>query len=137
MSDYTMDDFRAEMAKRDVAGTTVVSRPKPSPKRKPSPIAALPAHGSSIVRTAACGIHPLHAMKIRANGARSGCPMCEMQIEDLCRSFAEPPAKTLREHSPRITLDRTRIVGCSCGWIMPPGTADSDTAWVEHATVQR
>ena len=46
-------------------------------------------NGNTVVRTVACGTHPLHDVKVRANGARSGCPMCEMAIEDLCRNAKE------------------------------------------------
>jgi Fe-S cluster biogenesis protein NfuA len=46
-----------------------------------------PVHGSTVIRTVPCGVHPLHDVKVRASGARSGCPMCEMTIEDLCRSL--------------------------------------------------
>ncbi len=45
-------------------------------------------HGNTIVGTAPCGVHPLHIVKIRVNGTRSGCSMCEMQIDDICRSLA-------------------------------------------------
>lgn len=40
-------------------------------------------------------------------------------------------------HAPRITQDRTRIVGCACGWRTPPGVTDSEAAFVQHATVLR
>lgn len=40
-------------------------------------------HGSTIVKVVPCGVHPLHDVKVRASGARGGCPMCEIQIEDL------------------------------------------------------
>ena len=92
------------------------------------------AHGSAIVQLVPCGVHPLHFVKVRANGARSGCPLCAMQIEALCRAglTREP-----RDHAPRVTRDRTRIVGCTCGWRTPPGTTDSDDAFIEHATVLR
>jgi hypothetical protein len=97
------------------------------------------SHGNNVVRVAPCGVHPLHLVKVRASGARSGCPMCAMQIEDLCRSFAEAPPSgpPPREHRPLISADRSRIVGCACGWRTPPGTADSEDAYVEHATVAR
>ncbi len=83
----------------------------------------------SIVAIVPCSIHPLHFVKVRTNGARSGCPMCEMQIEDICRSF------TNVKHAPRITLDKTRIVGCTCGWRTPPGTTDSDDAFATHVAI--
>lgn len=90
-----------------------------------------------IVKTVPCGVHPLHFVKVHANGARSGCPMCAMQIEDLCRSFARGPHGDAQGHAPRITLDRTRIVGCSCGWQTPPGTTDSDDAIAMHIAIVR
>ena len=36
------------------------------------------------------------------------------------------------EHAPQIALDRTRIVGCTCGWRTPFGTTDSDAAFAMH-----
>lgn len=45
-------------------------------------------HGKRIVEVVACGVHPLHGVKVRKSGARSGCPMCEMTIEQLCRTGA-------------------------------------------------
>lgn len=44
-------------------------------------------HGNTIVFVVPCGVHPLHFVKIRANGSRSGCPMCESTIENLGRSM--------------------------------------------------
>ena len=135
--DYTMDEFRAEMRRRGVykeaypnrwKGSQLTSKP-----RVPKISAPKKAHGSSIVQIVPCGVHPLHAVKVLASGSRSGCPMCEMQIESLCRSAAGPAT---RDHAPWITLDCTRIVGCTCGWRTPPG-ADSDDAYIEHVTVLR
>jgi hypothetical protein len=87
-------------------------------------------HGSAIIEVVPCGVHPLHFVKVRASGSRSGCPMCEMQIEAICRMAANP---TPRDHAPRIAHDRTRIVGCTCGWRTPPGVTDSDDAYSAHA----
>ena len=58
------------------------------------------------------GVHPLHSVKVRASS-------------------------TLRGHLPLIAADRTRIVGCTCGWRTPSGTTDSDDTYVAHATVMR
>lgn len=55
-----------------------------------------PIHGNTVVRTVPCGVHPLHDVKVRASGARSGCPMCETQIEDLCRSMQSNPSMKTR-----------------------------------------
>jgi hypothetical protein len=41
------------------------------------------------------------------------------------------------EHVPRIMLDKPRIVSCACGWKTPPGTTDSDDAWVAHVAIAR
>jgi hypothetical protein len=41
------------------------------------------------------------------------------------------------EHAPRITLDLTRIVGCTCGWRTPPDTADSDVALAVHVALAK
>lgn len=90
-------------------------------------------HGSSIVEGVPCGVHPLHFVKVHASGSRRGCPMCEMQIEAVCRMAAGPT----RDHAPLIARDRTRVVGCTCGWRTAPGTTDSDDAYVIHATVMR
>lgn len=90
-------------------------------------------HGNTITEIVACGVHPLHFVKVRTNGSRSGCPMCEIRIEALCRSTN--PARP--DHTPRISLDHTRITGCTCGWRTPPGTTDSDDAYSLHAAVMR
>lgn len=45
-------------------------------------------NGNTIVRQLPCGVHPMHTVNVRANGSRSGCPMCEMTIEDLTRSMS-------------------------------------------------
>lgn len=126
--DFTMDDFHTEMPRRGVYRT-----PREHQTLPPQPS---PQHGNTIVRTVSCGVHPLHSVKVRANGSRSGCPMCEMQIESLCRVPTNPPQSSAapREHAPRISIDRTRITGCTCGWITPPGTTDSDDAYVAHVT---
>jgi hypothetical protein len=91
-------------------------------------------HGNTILREVPCGVHPLHFVKVRANGSRSGCPMCEIQIEDICRSLT--PTRS-GDHAPRITQDRTRIVGCTCGWRTPSGTTDSDDAFAAHCAIER
>lgn len=47
----------------------------------------------------------------------------------------------LHAHSPLIvcgvpgTQIWSRIVGCSCGWRVPPDVADSDTAMSEHVAI--
>jgi len=41
------------------------------------------------------------------------------------------------EHTPRIILDRARIIGCTCGWRTPPGTADSDDTYAARAAFIR
>jgi hypothetical protein len=136
--DFTMDDFRAEMRRRGVPGGTTKQPSPPTPDPAPDPDLDPPRveeeHGNTIVRLVPCGVHPLHSVKIRANGSRSGCPMCEMQIEDLCRVPAAPP-RTPRDHAPMITLGRTRISGCTCGWRTSPGTTDSDDAYSMHAAM--
>jgi hypothetical protein len=141
--DYTMDDFRAEMRRRGIH-----AEPSARPGRTTAPPSA-PAkkraqpHGNTITKIAACPVHPLHLVKIRPSGARTGCPMCEMQIEDLCRALSSKPppdaprSLPAREHWPRVAADRATIVGCSCGWRVPAGTVDPDNALVEHATVHR
>ena len=133
-TNYTMDDFRAEMRRRGVPDEP---RPQPKPQVQP-PRARKPKttqHGATIVKLVPCGVHPLHLVKVRASGGRTGCPMCEMQIESMCR--ARPAAAPPRGHAPRVSGDLTRVVGCSCGWRTPPGATDSDDAYVEHATVLR
>lgn len=73
-----------------------------------------------------CGVHPLHFVKVQANGSRTGCSMCEMQIEDLCRP------KPSTSHAPRMAFDPPRIISCTCGWRTPPGEQNSDDAYVLH-----
>ena len=46
-------------------------------------------------------------------------------------------SKQQQRHAPQIDHSATRIVGCTCGWLTPPGTTDSDHAYVAHATVMR
>lgn len=117
--DYTMAGFRAEMRRRGVNGSAD-DHVAPRPTR-------VKHHGNTIGEVVPCGVHPLHSVKVRANGSRSGCPMCEMQIESLCRATSSP-----RKHAPRIVLDHPRIVGCTCGWRTPLGTTDSDDVYAEH-----
>jgi hypothetical protein len=109
--DYTMDDFHAEMRRRGVyedtnprrqrARTTTLATAQiaelvtvwkdalPEPDRHGALPKASRDHGNAVVKVVPCGVHPLHLVKVRASGARSGCPMCEMQIEDLCRSMTK------------------------------------------------
>ena len=129
---YTMDDFRAEMRRRGVPHETT---PAPKPTARPHGKKPTTPHGAAIVKLVPCGVHPLHLVKVRASGARSGCPMCEMQIEAMCRPRAAAPPP--RDHAPLIAQDRARVVGCTCGWRTPAGAADSEDAYVEHATVMR
>jgi hypothetical protein len=44
------------------------------------------ADEEALTRTLPCGVHPQHHVKVRADGSRSGCPMCEDAIADLTRS---------------------------------------------------
>ena len=82
--DYTMDDFRAEMRRRNAQGKERKSPPRP-----------------------------------------------------LKKGPQELTSTTTLDHAPRITQDRTRIVGCACGWRTPPGVTDSEAAFVQHAAVMR
>lgn len=119
--DYTMAEFRAEHGVNGSADDHVTPRPT-----------RVKSHGNTIVEVVPCGVHPLHAVKVRVNGSRSGCPMCEMQIESLCRSGAAPV-----KHATRVTSDHTRVVGCTCGWRTLPGTVDSDDAYAVHLALHR
>ena len=107
--EHTMDDFREEMRRRGVyktpsphgtraryarrcrcaacraANTAYYHTLKASKLIRATPSAT--DHGNTITKTVPCGVHPLHDVRVRANGTRTGCPMCEMQIEDLCRSL--------------------------------------------------
>lgn len=40
-----------------------------------------------------------------------------------------------RGHAPLIT--QLRIIGCTCGWETPPGTADSETALAKHYAIEK
>ncbi len=159
-SDYTMADFHAEMRRRGVYDD---DHPRRHRKRSaPPPIAEVKAlvaawtpvlaaaphvprkkeHGNTIAQVVPCGVHPLHFVKVRASGARSGCPMCEMQIEDVCRSFSPPVHKRSgkAEHAPVIVQDRgvwIRVAGCTCGWRTPPGVTDSDDEYTTHLAITR
>ncbi len=138
--DYTMDDFRAEMQRRNV----------PASAAEPSTITPQgeKTHGSTIIEIVPCSVHPLHMVKVRASGARSGCPMCETQIDDICRSMTRSPSSPRDEgpepqdHRPVIARDTPegpwmRIVGCTCGWRTPPGTPDSEETFVVHIAINR
>ena len=159
-SDYTMDDFHAEMRRR---GLYTAERPrryrKPAGKARAQVKALVAAwapvlatepqvtrkkdHGNAIAKIVPCGVHPLHFVKVRASGARSGCPMCEMQIEDVCRSLGPPPAREQSrraDHAPVIMRDRgiwVRVSGCTCGWRTPPDATDSDDAYAAHVAIAR
>lgn len=39
------------------------------------------------------------------------------------------------DHSPRIDSDRSRVLGCVCGWRVPHGDADSDDSFALHAAL--
>jgi hypothetical protein len=41
------------------------------------------------------------------------------------------------KHAPLSTIDRARIVGCTCGGGTPPGTTDSDDALVTHVALAK
>lgn len=41
------------------------------------------------------------------------------------------------DHSPLITRDMTRIIGCTCGWRTPSDTADSDYALAAHCAIEK
>ena len=45
-------------------------------------------HGNTIIEVIPCGVHPLHAVKVYASGARRGCPMCELTIEQMARKVS-------------------------------------------------
>jgi len=32
-----------------------------------------------------CTVHPLHIVRVRADGSRTGCPLCELAVEQLTR----------------------------------------------------
>jgi hypothetical protein len=57
----------------------------------------------------------------------------EMRRRNSQGGRRSPQTVTATDHSPRLALDRTRIVGCTCGWRVPPGTANSDDAYAVHA----
>jgi len=80
---YTMGDFRAEMRKRGVSKRGFekgyLRKEKPKPKPKPAPKPRKPKE------FVPCNIHRLHIVRVHADGSRSGCPMCDAMIEDLCR----------------------------------------------------
>jgi hypothetical protein len=40
-------------------------------------------------------------------------------------------------HTPRADLALTRIISCSCGWQVPQGATDSDTAYAQHVALVR
>ena len=50
--------------------------------------------------------------------------------------FACPSNRAIgHDHAPLIANDMTRILGCTCGWRMPPGITDSDEASAMHTAL--
>lgn len=41
------------------------------------------------------------------------------------------------EHDPRISPDRSRILGCACGWRVPTHGADSEDAIAMHVALAK
>lgn len=57
--------------------------------------------------------------------------------DEIDRRFPIPEDAPLnpRGHAPLIT--QLRIIGCTCGWETPPGTADSETALAKHYALEK
>jgi len=57
--------------------------------------------------------------------------------DEIDRRFPIPEDAPLnpRGHAPLIT--QLRIIGCTCGWETPPGTADSETALAKHYAIEK
>jgi hypothetical protein len=87
--DYTMDDFHAEMRRRGVTGR--IKDEHCASCGGTSFVDAIDDQGQSyrgcahcrvtpvrnlVVAVLPCNRHPLHFVKMYANGSRSGCPMC-------------------------------------------------------------
>lgn len=82
---HTMAEFHAEMKRRGINNRSFEkgylrrpAKPAPKPKTERKP------------RVHTCAIHPLHTVKINADGSRSGCDFCDDYIRDLCRLFQLP-----------------------------------------------
>jgi len=45
--------------------------------------------------------------------------------------------RVVRAHAPRINRALTQIIGCTCGWRTPPGTANSDDTYSMHLAIVR
>jgi hypothetical protein len=67
-----------------------------------------------------------------ADRCRPSCPICTEPMWYVGFSFAESEALPCQ---PLIAVDRTRIVGCACGWQPSTDTADSDDAFAVHVAV--
>ena len=80
--DYTMDDFRNEMQRRGMYEDAYPDRLKGArtAPTQPPRTAKKKVHGGAIIKVVPYGVHPLHSVKVRASGARSGCPIAR------CRS---------------------------------------------------
>jgi hypothetical protein len=44
--------------------------------------------------------------------------------------------EVLGRHTPLIALDMSWIIGCTCGWLTPSGTPDSDNTFSTHVALQ-
>jgi hypothetical protein len=73
----------------------------------------------------------LFALTLPATGMR--VILCKHHLDELSAAIGSAATR----HEPRIVLDRTRIVGCTCGWQTPPGTTDSDGAFAAHVAIIR
>lgn len=68
------------------------------------------------------------------------CPICTEPMRYTGWSFDDDedgvPLSTIippRGHMPLLTLDATTILGCTCGWRLPPGTtSDADRVLAMH-----
>lgn len=77
--------------------------------------------------------------EVMADHCRPACPICKMALQYVGFCLEDAAEKTpARAHVPRIAWTPVpRIVSCACGWLPPPGTPDSDTAFSWHCAIEK
>ncbi len=136
--DYSMDDFHAEMRRRGVH-----ERPIPRTRAIRELLVGLETLAQTSTRehcTTCDGTNFVDAIDNDGQPYR-GCKRCRIaHPEDVLATIATGNTLTgapAREHAPRISLDLTRVLGCTCGWRTPCDVTDSDTAFTCHAAIAR
>jgi hypothetical protein len=85
-------------------------------------------------RNAACEWWEAH---LKGFEKRQGEPDGGAQKERACLERIKRVGQYMEdvEHRPLVSVDHAWVVGCSCGWLTPPGTTDSETAIARHLAI--